>query len=176
VDHEAHLPAEQSTPRAYAWIPCAHGNQGRPPRPRSSPCEGSQETHTLKFTDLNLVPAGRERLTHSKERRLRSKREFDAVYANGRRFGNGFFGLTVRANDKGCPRLGLAVAVKTAGNAVERNRIRRLIRESFRLHQRELPAFDFVVSARLRARGVVSAQLRAQLEPLWQEVRTKCGS
>jgi ribonuclease P protein component len=129
-----------------------------------------------KFTALILVPADRERLTHSEERRLRSKRDFDAVYSDGRRFGNGFFGLTVRVNEKGWPRLGLAVAVKTAGNAVERNRIRRLIRESFRLHQHELPPFDFVVSARLRARGTMGAQLRAQLEPLWHEARTKCGS
>jgi ribonuclease P protein component len=122
------------------------------------------------------VSANRQRLTHPKERRLRRKREFDAVYAHGRRFGNSFFGVTARANGTDGPRLGLAVAVKTAGNSVERNRIRRLIRESFRLQQHQIPALDLVVSARLRARGAVSAELRAQLEPLWQEVRTKCGS
>jgi ribonuclease P protein component len=125
---------------------------------------------------LIRVSAERERLTHPKERRLRRKREFDAVYAHGRRFGNSFFGVTAHVNVKGGPRLGLAVAVKTAGNAVERNRIRRLIRESFRLHQHEIPALDLVVSARVRARGAAGAELRAHLEPLWQEVRTKCGS
>jgi ribonuclease P protein component len=125
---------------------------------------------------LILVPASREQLTHSKERRLRRKREFDAAYAHGRRFGNGFFGVTANVNTLGWPRLGLAVAVKTAGNGVERNRIRRVIRESFRLHQHELAALDLVVSARLRARGAINAELRAQLEPLWREVRKKCGS
>jgi ribonuclease P protein component len=129
-----------------------------------------------KPTDLIPVSAERRPLTHPEERRLRRKREFDAVYAHGRRFGNGFFGVTAYLNETGGPRLGLAVAVKTAGNAVERNRIRRVIRESFRLHQHEIPALDLVVSARLRARGAVGAELRAQLEPLWQEVRTKCGS
>ena len=129
-----------------------------------------------KFTHLILVPAQRQQLTHSPERRLRRKREFDAVYAHGRRFGNGFFGVTAHVNVKGWPCLGLAVAVKTAGNAVERIRIRRVIRESFRLHQHEIPALDLVVSARVRARGAVNAELRAQLEPLWQEVRMKCGS
>jgi ribonuclease P protein component len=122
------------------------------------------------------APAKRQLLTHPQERRIRRKREFDVIYAQGRRFGNGFFGVTARVNEKGWPRLGLAVAVKTAGNAVERNRIRRVIRESFRLHQHEIPALDLVVSARPRVRGIASSALRAQLEPLWQEVRTKCGS
>ena len=129
-----------------------------------------------KRTDLIGISAARQRLTHPAERRLRSKREFDAAYARGRRFGNGFFGVTAHRGEKSGPRLGLAVAVKTAGNAVERNRIRRLIRESFRLHQHELPALDLVVSARARARGASGAQLRAQLEPLWQEVRQKCAA
>jgi ribonuclease P protein component len=125
---------------------------------------------------LIRVSAERQRLTHPQERRLRRKREFDAAYAHGRRFGNSFFGVTTHVNEEGWPRLGLAVAVKTAGNSVERNRIRRVIRESFPLHQHEIPALDLVVSARLRARGAASAELRAQLEPLWREVRTKCGS
>ena len=128
-----------------------------------------------KLTDLIGISATRQRLTHPAERRLRSKREFDAAYAHGQRFGNGFFGVTAHRSEKSGPRLGLAVAVKMAGNAVERNRIRRLIRESFRLHQHELPALDLVVSARARARGASGAQLRAQLEPLWQEVREKCA-
>jgi len=59
----------------------------------------------------------------------------DAVYARGRRIGDGFFAVTVTSNQAGAPRLGLAVAVRAAGGAVARNRIRRLIRESFRLHQ-----------------------------------------
>src|SRR5690348_17879413 len=75
------------------------------------------------------------RLTFPAQKRLRRKSEFDAAYARGRRFGNGFFAVTASSNDKYGARLGMAVAVRTAGNAVERNRIRRIVRESFRLHQ-----------------------------------------
>jgi len=90
----------------------------------------------------------RGRLTLPAQRRLRRKSDFEAAYARGRRFGNGFFAVTARPNDIGGPRLGLAVSVKNAGNSVERNRLRRTIRESFRLHQHELPPVDVVVSAR----------------------------
>lgn len=88
--------------------------------------------------------------------------------------GNGFFGVTARLNDKGCPRLGLAVAVKMAGSSVERNRIRRVVRESFRLHQHDLPAVDIVVSARARARGAPSSELRTGIEELWRKVKEQC--
>jgi ribonuclease P protein component len=90
--------------------------------------------------------------------------------------GNGFFGVTARLNDLDRPRLGLAVASKTAGGSVERNRIRRIVRESFRLHQHELPAADIVVSARPRARGAASRELRAGIEELWRKVQDQCGS
>ncbi len=80
------------------------------------------------------------RLTFPAHKRLRRKSEFDAAYARGRRFGNGFFAVTASSNDKQGARLGMAVAVRTAGNAVERNRLRRIVRESFRLHQHVLPA------------------------------------
>lgn len=109
------------------------------------------------------------------QRRLRRKADFDAIHARGRRLGDGLFGMTVRANDQGGARLGLAVSVKVAGKAVERNRIRRAIRESFRLHQHELPAVDVVVSARSRARGVASGELRASLRALWSEVVKQCA-
>ena len=73
------------------------------------------------------------------------------------------------------PRIGLAVAVRTAGGSVQRNRIRRVIRESFRLHQHELPAADLVVSARARARGAAGPELHAALAALWKKVVLVCA-
>jgi ribonuclease P protein component len=119
---------------------------------------------------------GLERLGFPPRRRLRRKIDFDAAYAQGRRFGDGFFGIVARANDVAGPRLGLAVATKIAGNSVERNRIRRLIRESFRLRQRQLPALDIVVSARARARGARNAELTASLDTLWNRLKEQCAS
>jgi len=110
------------------------------------------------------------RLTFPAHKRLRRKLEFDAAYARGRRFGNGFFAVTASSNEQLGARLGMAVAVRTAGNSVERNRIRRIIRESFRLHQLELPAVDLVVSARPSARGAPGAQLQASLAALWKKI------
>jgi ribonuclease P protein component len=90
--------------------------------------------------------------------------------------GNGFFAVTARLNQAGHSRLGMAVASKLAGGSVERNRIRRVVRESFRLNQRDLPAVDVVVSARPRSKGATNAQLRAAIEELWDKVRQQCAS
>ncbi len=90
--------------------------------------------------------------------------------------GNGFFAVTARQNNERHPRLGMAVASKLAGGSVERNRIRRVVRESFRLKQHELPAVDLVVSARPRSRGATNAELRSGIEELWVKVRQQCAS
>ncbi len=122
-----------------------------------------------------MAPADRERLKFPAARRLRRKWEFDQLYTHGKRLGNSHFGITVHPNDLGHARLGLAVASKPFGGSVPRNRIRRLIRESFRLRQHELPAVDLVVSARPRARDVAPAQLRASLDGLWDKVKLQCA-
>ena len=124
---------------------------------------------------VNVPRVHRERLTFPASRRLRHKSEFDAARARGRRFGNGFFAVTVISNDKTGPRLGLAVALRVARTAVERNRIRRIIRESFRVHQKDLPAVDIVVSARTSAYGVPGAQLHGSLVSLWRQVNERCA-
>jgi ribonuclease P protein component len=114
---------------------------------------------------------GLERLGFPAHRRLRRKSEFDSVYARGRRVGDSFFAATASPNEAAGARLGLAVASKAAGGSVGRNRLRRLIRETFRLRQHELPCVDIVVSARPQARTARNEQLRASLNRLWDRVK-----
>jgi len=116
------------------------------------------------------------RLTLPARLRLRRKVDFDAAYARGRRMGDGLFTVTVTTNQSGAPRLGTAVAVRVAGGAVARNRIRRIIRESFRLHQHEIPAVDLVVSARAAAAAASGKALHASLAALWKKVGDQCAT
>jgi ribonuclease P protein component len=116
------------------------------------------------------------RLTLPARLRLRRKSDFDTAYAHGRRLGDGFFAVTATLNQSGVPRLGLAVAVRAAGGAVARNRLRRLIRESFRIHQREIPAVDLVVSVRPGARSASGTTLRASLAALWKRIGEQCAT
>ena len=89
------------------------------------------------------------------------------VRLQGRRSGDQYFSLSVLPNKSSHPRLGLAIATKTFGSAVARNRIKRLTRESFRLNQHALPPLDITVAARPAAKGAAPAALRASLERLW---------
>jgi ribonuclease P protein component len=117
-----------------------------------------------------------KRLQFGAELRLRSKLQFDAIYAGGRRVDDKLFGLRFKPNGLDHPRVGLAVAIKTMGNAVARNRLRRVVRESFRLAQHDLPAVDIVVAAKFPAREALTPTLRASLATLWQRVATTCAT
>ena len=86
--------------------------------------------------------------TLPKSRHLRLPAEFKAVYESRVRESRGPLTLYAMPNTLGHPRLGMSVSRKV-GTAVRRNRIRRLIRESFRLLQHDLPrGYDGVVVVR----------------------------
>ena len=65
----------------------------------------------------------------------------------------------------------MAVSAKAVGNAVRRNRVRRAIRESFRLHQHELPAVDIFVTARTAVREAPNDVIFDSLRRLWRQIQ-----
>ena len=67
-----------------------------------------------------------------KEERLTKRKEFAAVYREGRSWANNLVVLRVLPNDRGSNRYGFAVG-KRLGNAVVRNRVKRRLREGVRL-------------------------------------------
>ncbi len=86
-----------------------------------------------------------KRLSFSKKKRLISNSQFKAVLDNGQRRINGVLMLYIAKNDLGYSRLGVSVG-KSYGNAVVRNRLKRLMRETFRQNQHQIPAgFDYVL-------------------------------
>lgn len=68
-------------------------------------------------------------------------------------------------------RLGLVVAKKKVRRAHERNRVKRLTRESFRLHQSHLPHLDIVVMPKVGIEAVSNQVLHAQLTTAWQKLQ-----
>jgi ribonuclease P protein component len=98
--------------------------------------------------------------------RLRSAADFERVYRSGKRAGDGLFAVYALSNELGFARLGMSVSTRTVGNAVRRNRVRRIIREVFRERQRELPGVDFVVTSRPGARDALRPAIVTSLERL----------
>lgn len=92
----------------------------------------------------------------------------------GRRFRDSYFTVFARPNASLLARLGLAVSRKAAPRAVDRNRIRRHVRESFRHHQQDLAGIDLVVMAQAEARRADAGALRAALSGHWRRVVASC--
>jgi ribonuclease P protein component len=103
------------------------------------------------------------RLGLPRETRLVRRAEYDAVYREGRRRSSREFTLFVRPNGLDVSRFGWSIK-KALGNAVRRNRLRRRLREIFRLHRREIaPGWDIVVHPRTT---VATAEFRGLAQEL----------
>lgn len=111
-------------------------------------------------------------LTWPRERRITRRAEYTACYNGGeRRFTKYFIVFARHSGTTGTGRLGLAVT-KKCGNAVARNRIKRVLRAFFRLHQHEMPPMDIVVTPKkhLRADKFSLCLAEAELLPLLAEL------
>lgn len=75
-----------------------------------------------------------------------------------------------RENQLDYPRLGLIVAKKTAKRAHERNRFKRITRESFRLMQEKLPTVDIVILSRQQIETADNQALFEEFNYVWKKI------
>ena len=101
-----------------------------------------------------------------KPRRLLKKSDYDRVFEQATRLSSPHFIVLYRDNTVGHARLGLALSKKAVAKAHDRNRIKRCLRESFRLQS--LRAVDLVVLAKPRVGEADKSLLRNGLVRVWK--------
>ena len=124
------------------------------------------------------LPNAGEAGSFGRESRLLTGRDFRYVFDRGVRSTDRCFSIVARTRSAGsdpCPaRLGLAVARKQIRLAVRRNRLKRLIRESFRTHRERLSGMDVVVIPRAVADQVSREFVRSSLSRHWGVLAERC--
>jgi len=110
-----------------------------------------------------------------KRARLLKATEFKWVFDKAVRSSDQYFTVLARPNENEFPRLGLAISKKRARLAVTRNRLKRLIRESFRHKQHELVCANIIVLAGQHCSNANNSRLLQSLEKHWQKLNKLCA-
>jgi len=146
---EAHVSTKQRPAQEKAWIPRPDEDRQRAPGAEAPARERAEEIDGLGL---------------SRDDRLHHRRQFDAIYSRGARVSGRHFILFILPNGTGRSRLGVTLSRKV-GNAVVRNRARRLMREVFRAQLDVRAAgLDIIVHARPEIAGGTLEGLRREFE------------
>jgi len=149
---KAYLSTQQQTSGEDPWFSRAHGNQERQVGIKASPGKRPQATNASALLIAAFMT-----------KHLRGRNDFQKVYRKGKRYEGSFISVFVLPNNEACHRFGITASRKALGNAVARNRAKRLLRESFRLRNSLLNdlkvSYDWVLNAkgRLSGRGLADA-------------------
>ena len=105
-----------------------------------------------------------------KERRLLAKYQFDRVFEKPKRVFFPEFLILFRKKEKaGEARIGLAISKKSVNKSTNRNRCKRLVRESFRLTL--LPDVDIIFLSRRGLDNLSNAELNNKLASAWLKLK-----
>lgn len=124
-------------------------------------------------TKLNTECASRC-FTFPRRCRLTESRDYRRVFAKSSSVTNQHLLLLGRCSEGDVPRLGLAIAKKHLKRAVDRNRVKRAVRESFRRHQHTLTGIDIIVLVRRGIQSVNTYTLQRNLDEMWLKLNRKC--
>jgi ribonuclease P protein component len=139
---EEDISTEQPQTREETRVQGQDGDQERPRCDQAPPGEGPQASDGSALLSFGLP----------KEARLAKRAEFLRVYDKGFRLEGRFMTVFVLPNESEIHRVGITATKKAIGKAHDRNRAKRLLRESFRLSKAELNGvetkYDWVLNAR----------------------------
>ena len=151
---EENISTEQPPSREKARLQSTDGDQERTRRDQAPPSERTQEINSPPLLDFSLP----------KEARLLKRADFLRVYEHGKRFEGRFMTVFILPASVDRHRVGITATKKGIGKAHDRNRAKRLLRETFRLSRAELDAieakYDWVLNAR---RSILSVKLEKPL-------------
>ena len=102
--------------------------------------------------------------------RLLKATEYSRVFEQPKKSADDCFTILWRNNNLDYPRLGLAISKKNAKRAVDRNRIKRLARESFRLETSHLPSVDIVILSRRQIIERSNHKILRSLNKHWEKI------
>lgn len=105
------------------------------------------------------------------EHRLRKTDEFSSVFTFRKVLRGRHFDLLRRPNSSETARLGLVIAKKFVRSAVNRNLLRRIVRESFRLSRSSLPKCDIVVRVSVKMEHPDRHALRGEIDDLFARLQ-----
>ena len=105
-----------------------------------------------------------------RQNRLLTAAAYGRVFRQAKKSSDACFTILYRRQDTKTPRLGLAISKKHCKKAHDRNRIKRIVRESFRLHQHQLPGLDLVVMNKAQTQQAQNKTLEQSLERHWQKL------
>ena len=102
--------------------------------------------------------------------RLLSAGDYGRVFKRNQRFGDRYWTLLVYRSNDSPARLGLAIAKKRAKRAVDRNKLKRIAREAFRLKRSQLYGVELVVMNRDAAASTDNTALRQAFDKLLEKI------
>ncbi len=106
----------------------------------------------------------------NKKNRLKKKHDFGEVFKKGKAIKGSFLFIKYRKNGLDAPRLSFVVSVKVARNAVERNRIRRILSETARGIIKSLDSYDIVVFAANKITAVPKKDIADDLLEVFKKI------
>ena len=160
--NETHLSTEQHTPQANARLSQPHGNRGRPRRAQAPARQGAQTPDRQHPAETAALTTGTSRPRLPRRWRVRERREYVSLQQEGRRRSTPHFVVVWRLRPEGT-RLGITVS-RRVGGAVQRNHVKRRVREWFRHSRvRIQPAQDLVIIAKPGAAELSGAEIAAEL-------------
>ena len=167
--HETDISAQQNQTRPHPRISRADGHQSRAPDHQASSRQRAHAVNAINHRAArSTTGSGRNRF--DKRHRLLDEAAYGRVFRDAQSSKDAMFTVLCRPNEQQMPRLGLAITKKHCKQATARNRIKRVVRESFRQHGALLAGLDIVVMNQPAAKAADNERLFASLEQHWCRV------